>query len=73
MLLVPGSHWDVVLLSNNRIRLRLVVARVQKLFLDSTGSPRVSPSISVYLKDQTAGGGSHWLPTKFAICWLLYI
>ena len=57
-----GSYWDIVALSDKTIRLRLVVARVQKSFLDSSGG--TTPDIAVYLADQHAGDGSHWLPTK---------
>ena len=55
--------WEIIVLSNNRIRLRLMVSRIEKRFLDSSAA--ASPSIAVYLADQYAGAGSHWLPTRF--------
>ena len=58
-----GSYWDVIVLSNHRIRLRAVVSRVKKRFLDSSGgAPR---NYQVYLGHQEAGDGSHWLPYRF--------
>ena len=59
----PGSFWEIIVLSNKRIRLRLMVARIRKRFLDSSAA--APPSIAVYLEDQTAGDGSHWLPNRF--------
>ena len=58
-----GSYWDVIVLSNHRIRLRAVSPRTNERFLDSSGgAPR---NTQVYLWDQTSGGGSHWLPYRF--------
>ena len=58
-----GSFWDIIVLPNNKIRLRLMIGRTQKRFLDSSGA---APTYkAVYLGYQSAGDGSHWLPTKY--------
>ena len=58
-----GSYWNIVVLSNNRIRLNNVIPLINKRFLDSSGAAH--RSIQVYLEYHTAGDGSHWLPTRF--------
>ena len=55
-----GCYWQLYALSNNTIRLR-TVSPGSKQYLDSSaGAPKQD---AVYLKDSSAGGGSHWTPT----------
>ena len=59
-----GSYWEIIVLTSQRIRFRTALSGYIKHFLDSSGA--ASRDFSVYLGDEAAGGGSHWLPTKFS-------
>ena len=60
-LVKPGCYWAVTALLEGKIRLKTAATGSNRQYLDS--SAQSSSSESVYLADETAGGGSHWLPS----------
>lgn len=56
----PGCHWECEKLDGS-YHLKTVSDSTENRYLDSSGA---APSTeTVYLKDDSAGGGSHWIPT----------
>ena len=57
----PGCHWECEKLDGDSYHLKTVSDSTKNRYLDSSGT---APSTeTVYLKDDSAGGGSHWIPT----------
>ena len=61
----PGCYWAVTAMTQGKIILTTVATGSDRRYLDSSGA--ASRAYSVYLTNQTAGGGSHWLPTQLPL------
>ena len=59
----PGCYWECKKLDDGSYRLKTVSDSTENRYLDSSGAAPFTETI--YLKDDSAGGGSHWIPTPF--------
>ena len=57
----PGCYWEITTIGQSKLRLKTIATGSDRRYLDSSGA--ASRADSVYLKNQTAGGGSYWLVT----------